>query len=383
MNKAPLICLLFLLIGSVFAGLLHAQQQDNHLVGKLDYFDGTVDVFKNGEHLSAQDVFMGLGMERYDLLATGEDGYAEVAFASSLSNSAMVKILEQTAFYFDYENNYEKKRAIFKLLVGSLSMKVGKLAGSAEITVETRSAVLGVRGTAFKVITAPDSSLLVTCAEGTVECRNKRGDTLFAEPGQVVEQLKSEQLRSIRVDVSDLEKFENQWITQKVDLFLANSLGSLKQYTQTYLEYREKFNRAYNALMQHNQMFRRWEQQRQQQSYGSIAQDKIAVSTDIFRMRSILFLFEQAFYRIWRLENLYDDGNMKKGMLWSGYSTDDFFTDFQREKTTLTWKMAQVRHIFKLYSALRWDLSPGSESMMDDVFSGENPLDDEDFFEDF
>jgi hypothetical protein len=44
--------------------------------------------------------------------------------------------------------------------------------------------------------------------------------------------------------------------------------------------------------------------------------------------------------------------------------------------------MSQVRHVFNLYAKMSWDISPRDE-LMEDIFSGENPLQDSNFFDSF
>lgn len=359
-------------------------------MGSVEYLEGEVDVYRNGKYVPYNSVTIGMDIERFDLMETYTGGYAEIGLFSAVAENTMVKVTENTAFYFDFEAGYEKNRASFQLLAGSLSLKVQKLAGRGEVIVNTQNAAMGVRGTEFRVITAPDGSVLVTCTEGKVSCKNKRGDERIAQPRTAVEQQRDESMRPLSVETSDVEAFERNWLDQKIEYFLANSLGSLKKYADNYIDYKEKFNQAYNSLMEHNEVFQRWENQKGGGgTMGSAVKDKIAVSTAVFRMRSIIFLFEHVFYRVWGITDLYDAKKLQRGMLWSGYSTDDFFRDFKKDQKNLAWKMAQVRHVFDIYSQMNWDispegeLSPGSDPLMDDIFSGDNPIDNDDFFNDF
>jgi hypothetical protein len=373
---------------------LYAQQRsggESTILGIIGYMDGEVDVFRDGEYIPWQQVTIGLKMEKYDLMETDTGSYAEVELDSPISSGTLLKINENTAFYFDFNQQSGRKQANVNLLAGSLGMKVQKLTGTGEVTVSTESAVMGVRGTDFRVTTAPDGSILVTCVEGEVACRNKKGEQFSAKPGQAVEQEQDEELRSLFIDAADIETFEKQWLDQKIEAFLAGSLGALKRYVPTYNEYKKRFNDAYADLMEYNGVFQRWEQYSAGEGpdMGSAVKDKVAVSTAVFKMRSIMFLFEHVFYRIWGISGLYDAGRVETGRLWSGYTTEDFFRDFKREEKNLSWKMAQVRHVFKLYSKMSWDISPegdispGGGSLMDDIFSGDNPLDNDGFFDDF
>ena len=350
-------------------------------VGTLDYYDGRVDVYRDGEYVPWRQIMLGMEMEKFDLLQTGDAGLAEVGLNRGIRSEAVIRVMENSAFYFDFDKQFEKQRAECRLLTGAIGLKVKKFTGDEELLVRTESGVFGVRGTEFNVITAPDGGVLVTCKEGLVSCTNERGDRIEASPGVVVEQGKSSLFQAINVDVADLEKFERSWIDHKINSFIANSLGAVKTYSKKYLDYRDTFLHSYANLMEYNDIFRRWEEGNGE-DVSSTVKDKIAVSTAVFRLRSILFMFEQSFYRIWGLVPFYENNQIRKGMLWSGYNTDDFFEDFKRQQHTIAWKMSQVRHVFNLYAKMSWDISPRDE-LMEDIFSGENPLQDSNFFDSF
>jgi ferric-dicitrate binding protein FerR (iron transport regulator) len=74
-----------------------------------------------------------------------------------------------------------------ELLAGRLNFQIDKMAGSSGFEVRTQAAVMGVRGTTFSVITAPQGEILVTTREGRVEVSDSEGSVSYAQPGQVVE----------------------------------------------------------------------------------------------------------------------------------------------------------------------------------------------------
>jgi hypothetical protein len=344
--------------------------------GEVDYLEGEVSVHRDGEILQWPDVDIGLLLERYDLVETGMDGYAEVMVTRETGHESMVRVMQDTAFYFTVESMSTGDRVQFELLGGSLGLKVQKLTGTG-VTVATESAVLGVRGTDFTVTVAPEGSILVTCTEGQVACRNAMGQEFLAEPGRAVEQLRNKQLRELPVDPETIRGFADDWYRQKLDGFVPNAPAIIKGYARQYLEYLDRFNPAYQELMQHNRIFQRWAQDtRAGRSTGEAVKDKIEVSPALFRMRRVVFLLEREFFRISNLYRVYQ----RYDRLWSGYSTDEFFREFQKQRRTVAWKLSQVRYILKLYEKIDRASTPFGSGMpepidpMGDVFGDDNPF---------
>jgi hypothetical protein len=348
--------------------------------GEVDYLEGEVSVHRDGEILQWPDVDIGLLLERYDLVETGMDGYAEVMVTRETGHESMVRVMQDTAFYFTVESMSTGDRVQFELLGGSLGLKVQKLTGTG-VTVATESAVLGVRGTDFTVTVAPEGSILVTCTEGQVACRNAMGQEFLAEPGRAVEQLRNKQLRELPVDPETIRGFADDWYRQKLDGFVPNAPAIIKGYARQYLEYLDRFNPAYQELMQHNRIFQRWAQDtRAGRSTGEAVKDKIEVSPALFRMRRVVFLLEREFFRISNLYRVYQRYDIAPERLWSGYSTDEFFREFQKQRRTVAWKLSQVRYILKLYEKIDRASTPFGSGMpepidpMGDVFGDDNPF---------
>ncbi|MFW5769586.1 MAG: FecR family protein, partial [Spirochaetota bacterium] len=230
----------------LFAGGLcsSAYAQDGFFSGVVDYLEGDVSVHRNGEIMEWPEVDIGLDLERYDLVETGMDGYAEVLVTRETGNESLVRVMQDTAFYFTVESVSTGDRVRFELMGGSLGLKVQKLTGT-EVTVATESAVLGVRGTEFTVTVAPEGSILVTCTEGRVVCRNALGQEFLAEPGSAVEQLRNKQLRRLSVDPETIRGFADDWYRQNLEGFIPNAPAVIKGYARQYLEYLDRFNPAY------------------------------------------------------------------------------------------------------------------------------------------
>ena len=135
-----------------------AFSQAGSFSGELDYLEGDVSVHRNGEILQWPEVDIGLLLERYDLVETGMDGYAEVMVTRETGHENLIRVMADTAFYFTVESMSTGDRVQFELLGGTLGLKVQKLTGTG-VSVATESAVLGVRGTDFTVTVAPEGSI--------------------------------------------------------------------------------------------------------------------------------------------------------------------------------------------------------------------------------
>lgn len=362
---------------SLSAAFISAQSNSTRVTGSIVYLDGIVDVHRDGEMLDWTMVDIGFELEQYDLLETGDDGYAEIEVYSPSSSGNLVRVFEDTAFYFDFENSGGKQETRFEMLAGSLAFKVQKVSGAGDVTVKTESAVMGVRGTEFTVTSAPEGSVLITCGTGRVSCSDESGRELFAVPGKAVEKPRDAGLQGLSIDISDIEMFRNQWVEQKIENFIPNSTLVMKSVVENFVDRSDRFNGAYNELMKHSAVFKRWERDLEAgRSVSSAVTDKIQVSPAIFKMRSILYIFERSYYRVKSLQKMYTDYNLPNIRVSSGYSLNDFFRDFEKSSRNFAWKLSQVRYIFKLYSKMDWSMSgesgfPGGDSMMDDIFDND------------
>ena len=360
--------------------LCFGQSASTQVTGTIDYLEGIVDVHRDGELLDWTMVDIGFELEQFDLVETGENGYVEIAVNTPSSSGNLVRVQGNTAFYFDFEEKNGKNETQFQMLAGSLSFKVQKVSGVGEVTVQTESAVMGVRGTEFTVTTAPEGSILITCETGRVACSDDTGKEFVAVPGNAVEKPRESAMRDISIDIGDIEMFRQQWFDQTIENFIPNSSLVMKSFVETFVDRSDRFNSAYNELMKHSAVFKRWERDLDAgRSVSSAVTDKIQVSPAIFKMRSILYIFEHSYYRVKGLYSLYRDYDVPNVRIHSGYSLDDFFRDFDKNSRNFAWKLSQVRYIFKLYSKMDWSMSdsggfPGGDSMMDDIFSGSDPF---------
>jgi len=339
----------FALALTLLAGLPAAAQVE---IGAIAYMEEDVEIDRNRETIPAWDVFIGMGVENYDLMRTDDTGYAEVELDSPRSAPSIVRISANTSFYFEMNKIGRDDTTTIGLITGSLSVKVAKLSGRQSVEVATESALMGVRGTDFDVTLSPGGDILVTAEEGRVSCIDDSGQELFAEPGKVVEKRPGELFREVPVAVSDLETFQREWHADRLEVFKANALGAIKFYAGRYLRLKSRFDSAYGDLQGNTQILRKWyDEDRRGQIGGRMEslREKKELIGELLELRKILYMFERVYFRLIELEGYYREG-YGRGQIEPGLSSAAFFNRFNREKRELGEKMAELRYITKLYA---------------------------------
>jgi hypothetical protein len=321
-------------------------------IGTIAYMEDEVEIDRNSETIPSWDVFIGMGVENYDLLRTDATGYAEVEIDDPRSAPAVVRISPNTSFYFEMNKIGRNQATTIGMITGSLSVKVAKLSGRQNVGVATESALMGVRGTDFAVTLSPGGDILVTAEEGRVSCIDESGQELFAEPGTVVEKRPGELFREMPVAVSDLETFQRDWYADRLEVFKSNALRAIKFYAGRYLRLKNRFDSAYNDLQQESQILRKWYAEDRRGEIGGrmeTIREKKEIIGELLELRKILYIFERVYFRLVELEEYYRQG-YGRGQIEPGLSSSAFFKRFDREKQVLGKKMAEIRYITKLYA---------------------------------
>lgn len=322
-------------------------------VGTIAYMEEGVEIDRNSETVPSWDVFIGMGVENFDLLRTDERGYAEVEMDDPRRRApARIRISPNTSFYLEMNNSGREQTTTIGMITGSLSVKVAKLSAGQNVEVATESALMGVRGTDFAVTLSPGGDILVSAEEGRVSCIDESGQELFAEAGAVVEKRPGELFREVPVAVSDLETFQRDWYADRMEVFKSNALQAIKSYAGRYLRLKNRFNGAYGDLKQESQILQKWYAEDRREEIGSrmeTMREKKALIGDLFKLRKILYIFERVYFRLIELEGYYRQG-YGRGQIEPGLSSTAFFNRFDREKQVLGEQMAEIRYITKLYA---------------------------------
>jgi hypothetical protein len=243
------------------------------------------------------------------------------------------------------------KKGAVELLSGSVSTTVKKLSPQSKFEVRSQGAVMGVRGTQFNVTASAAGDILVACSEGRVSCEDESGNSLFAEPGRVVERTAEGIFRDIPVALSSLEQFQQTWNMEKLDVFKANANRAIADYAQRYLELKNRFDLAYRNLLAQKTILDKWFREDARNQIGStvdLMREKTALVKPLLDIRKVTFLFEPVYYRLLELEDLHRQG-YGKGSIGNNMTSEQFFRRLANESVEIKERMANIRYILKLY----------------------------------
>jgi len=347
-------------------------------VGRIVYLEGVVDLQRDGDILELWDSDIGLEIYNYDLIETGYDGFVEIELTGQRSRGTKVKVDTETAFYFDVARISGDSKTNIMMMSGALSFKVQKLTGNEELNVKTESTVMGVRGTDFKVQRAPEGSVLVTCVEGRVACEDDRKMERYAMPGSIVEKKSGSSLSRVDIDVGDENLYGTYWGGKREEIFRAGAETFVKGYAVQYVNYLPRFIEAFENLSSVGDLLETYGREDSVSAGFSSRMITVKAETtdELIMMRSILPLFEHAFYAVQVLEKYHQSG-IGRTRINSGLSSDEFFADFGMKKNDIKNKLADVRHYIKLYVNISRASTPGNmdhPSFFDDVIMGGNPM---------
>lgn len=165
--------LLFVLVAAVF--LLPVSAYCAKDVAVLSSYEGDVMIRLNDEDDWGEAV-KDMLMQEADSIKTGATGKAKIV----LSDGSVLTIGPLSMFYIknvSEDRETGDRSANFELEEGAVRAKVAKLQGGSTFTIETPTAVAGVRGTDFVVEMKPDTQeSIVTVLEGQVEVGSRIGD---------------------------------------------------------------------------------------------------------------------------------------------------------------------------------------------------------------
>ncbi len=334
--------------------------------GEIVYMEGNVRIYRDGEELSDQKVQIGFMVQEYDMIETGSRGYVEVDL--KYGNGASLQVNPDTSFYFETEDTEDEPKSDVHMMAGSMAYRVNRLRGDSAFNVRTESVAMAVRGTSFEATAAPDGSLLVTCNEGAVLCSNRSGAEQYSQPGQVVENLPEEGLKTADVAVDSLEEYKQSWMSAREEVFKRGAATFIRAYARRYNENLPRFQRAYDELASYEQQLRKAASN--PSDLGTLFRLKTKVTPAVVKMRSILPLFDDTFFRLQTLQEYHRQG-IGRGSIQEGLSSQSFFQRYSRQQEELKRKLSKTYFLFKLYSVLNEETG-GGPSITDDPFGGDS-----------
>jgi len=358
LRMAGMVLLLFCVVIPVIA---------DETVGEIVYIEGNVDVFRDSERLPWNQIDIGFAVEEFDMVQTGPDGYAEIVLDQS-GGGAMITVMPETSFYFDLDDVDGPKKTEFAVMAGSMAFRVQKLSGNEAFQVRTESVAMGVRGTSFEIIIAPEGSVLCTCDEGLVECTTGEGERGFSKPGKVVQKVTEQDLETSDIPAAQLEAFSTEWLSDREDVFKRGANTFIKGYGRRYIQMSPMFMQAYSDLRDVEAVLRQVENMNAPGSLGTLFQMKREASPAVVKMRSILPLFENAFFRLAKLSEYHEMG-YGRGMIDSQTSTDEFFVRFDSLEFEMKQRLSHTYYLLRLYQKLH-SFTGGGPSILDTPFEG-------------
>lgn len=348
----------------LFAGSLYAKS----VTGTISYIDGYVDLYRDGELLDWELVDIGFNVEEFDLIETGDDGLVEIDLKLPSGSRTSLAVKPGTTFYFEMEEKSGRNKTSFQMLGGSISFKVQKLTDNDTLDIHTESAVMGVRGTEFEIVTSPEGGILVLCNEGAVSCKDDQGRERFSKPGSVVDKVPDKQISAYSVSTEDLSLYRSYWVSTRDEVFRSGAGVFIGSYAKQYLLFQPKFSVAFSDLMEVKTSLVRYGNETFSGSPGILFQAKAEVSPAIVKMRSLMPIFEMVFYRLKELESYHSEG-LGVGLITDDLSSLQFFNIFGAEKNNISRQLAEVRYLFKLYNNLHKSAG-GGPSILDSPLRG-------------
>jgi ferric-dicitrate binding protein FerR (iron transport regulator) len=319
-------------------------------LGEVVYAEGELTVHRAGgakERIDIGDV-----VRQYDVIATGPKSRATIDLAAGYPGGAELKLLENTAFYFDTKQlSADERKTVIQLLAGALAIKVDKLANGS-FNVAADGAVLGVRGTVFIVDTIPDGSLLVTTNEGAVAVKSNDGGSAVSRADKAVAVSAGASLDTLAIEPAKASAFRSGWREDAINAFKGQALSYSSAYAKAIDDNSPAFDAAYAKLKGQDGILKTWKDARaagKVPRFSDWTTEKKALAAVLFDCLKSLFLIERPYYRLIELK-AYHDAGTGVGTLKDGRSSAAFFRGFEDDTRSLALGMAAVREALELFN---------------------------------
>ena len=324
--------------------------------------DGSVSISRNGEFLDEYDVDYGTEILAYDIIQTGSDGYAEIAVVTPVSPEVSVRIMENTTLFMEHVIKKQSPETSINIQRGAVQTRAAALIRGGQLNIKTDSSVMGVRGTLFSVVTAPDTSLLVTCREGKVLC-STNGEDSYIQPGSIFER-RSEGNYTIKELPSDqIDSYVDDWKQERLDALMINGAVSLQHYADLYLKSAPGFLETFAELSSKREIFNKWEEiirKKESVSMGEATRDKISLSNGIIRLRSRLPMMEHIYYTLYDLTAIMDESQQIRKDL--SETTARTLQIYKKRQVEFREKLTLARYYFRIF--LEIDRQASGQSLM-------------------
>ena len=324
--------------------------------------DGSLSISRNGEFLNEDEIDYGTEIFSYDIIQTGSDGYIEILVETPVSQEVYVRILEDSTLFMEHAIKKQSPQTTLNLHRGAIQTRAAALISGSQLNIKTDSSVMGVRGTVFSVITAPDTSLLVTCREGRVQCSTDGSDE-YIQPGSIYEKDTSNTTYVKNLDPGSIDAYIRDWQKARLDALLINGAVSLEYYSDRYLQSAPGFLETYAELSSKRDIFQKWERiikENESVTMGEATRDKISLSNGIIRLRSRLPMMEHIFYTLYDLTTIMDRSDQVRKEL--SETTVRTLQIYEKRQKEFLEKLTMSRYFFRIF--LEIDRQASGQSLM-------------------
>ncbi len=358
---------LFVIILTLLVTALFAQQPKSPVFGTIDFVEGSVSVTRANKVIAS--INPGDTILIDDFIKTGNDGMVIIQLDKKTGMRGTITIKPKTSAYLRLKQDTNAPKTVIEVMAGQIQSKLAKIAGNPSFSVATDTAVMGVRGTEFGVVSSPTGGILVYCTDGAVECSEDGGSTVINK-GQSVEKKFGERFRKVPVAVSNYETFAAKWWTDDIEAFRANPAKALKFYKDKYDELSGRFNSVFEML-QKSPILTKWIKEDAEHAVinpnsPEILRDKKEIIGHLLEIRKTLVIFERIYYRMLLLEEYIKNTAAEKTLIAPGVTVGDFIRRITNEAASFEKKVALFR-----YAELLYNLRNGGTGMFDN---------DDDFF---
>jgi len=336
-----------LLILLVPAGLVAARD----VIGEIVYLEGFPEVIRGGDRV-IDTVDFGFPIENLDSIRTDSDTVVELRIDGSTGIDATILVEHDTVLYVNLTSLQSEQTGTVDLISGGVGIVARELVGLSWLNVRTQNSVAGVRGTTFSVTTAVGGEILVSAEEGLVEVSDSLGTVLFASPGEAVELDSARSLfRNLKYG-GPAGELRRLWLTERTNAFRANAPAIFSFYAERYLDEREQFVSAYEALMHERDIIDRWIEENRRgvvSDAGSVMRDKQQIVGPLLRAQASGFTFEDTMDRLDRMRPFVRE-NADAIELSHGDSAADLLKLLELEKGVMDRRFAAVHQVLRLYA---------------------------------
>lgn len=346
MKKQSFVFLFTLLVAAIYA-----QQPKAAVFGTIDFIEGSVSVTRGNKVIA--NINPGDAIFIDDFIKTGNDGTVIIQLDKKTGMRGAITVKPKTSAYLRLKQDTNAPKTVIEVMAGQIQSKLAKIAGNPSFSITTDTAVMGVRGTEFGVVSSPTGGILVYCTEGAVECSEDGGSTILNK-GQSVEKKFGERFRKVAVAVSNYETFAAKWLTDDIEAFRANPAKALKFYKDKYDELSSRFNSAFE-LLQKSPILTKWIKEDAEQATinpnsPQTLRDKKEIVGHLLELRKILVIFERIYYRMLLLEEYIKNTAAEKTVIAPGMTAGDFIKRIANEAASFEKKVALFRYAEFLYN---------------------------------